>query len=174
MADIDIDPFGEHESRPDNNTDIPFTPVGGGRSTWEPERGEQETSFGGKSQRIKLMKDYVRDLHKKLSENIGETPELFHYDYFKLEDGELYYRGSRKPLTIEVKLKSVGMLADILGKNRLCRLGFNIPVCKVTAWQTVMLNKAAEELPSESDITRADDIDLQEICRKNIWYNFSD
>ena len=53
---------------------------------------------------------------KRLSENIGETPELFHYDYFKLEDGELYYRGSRKPLTTEGKLKSVGMLADILGK----------------------------------------------------------
>ena len=25
------------------------------------------------------MKDYVRDLYKKLSENIGETPEEFHY-----------------------------------------------------------------------------------------------
>ena len=128
MADVDIDPFGEHESRPDDNTEtgenIPLTPVGG-RSTWEPERGEQETSFGGReSQRTKLMKDYVRDLYKKLSENIGETPELFHYDYFKLEDGELYYRGSRKPLTTEGKLKSVGMLADILGKNRLRRLGF--------------------------------------------------
>ena len=105
MADIDIDPVGEHESRPDDNTEtgenIPFTPVGG-RSTWEPERGEQETSFGGReSQRTKLMKDYVTDLYKRLSENIGETPELFHYDYFKLEDGELYYRGSRKPLTTE-------------------------------------------------------------------------
>ena len=44
------------------------------------------------------MKDYVRDLDKKLSENIGETPEEFHYDYFKLENGELYYRGKRKPL----------------------------------------------------------------------------
>ena len=46
MADIDIDPFGEHELRPEEPTDenIPFTPVGGrwarGRaatpSTWEP------------------------------------------------------------------------------------------------------------------------------------------
>ena len=90
------------------------------------------------------MKDYVRDLYKKLSENVGETPELFHYDFFELEDGELYYRGSRKPLTTEGKLKSVGMLADILGKNRLHRLGFNIPVCRITAWQAVMLNKAAE------------------------------
>ena len=173
MADVDMDPFGEHESRPDDNTEtgenIPFTPIRGGRgrlSTWEPDLGEQETSFGGESQRTKLMKDYVRDLYKRLSENIGETLELFHYDYFKLEDGELYYRGSRKPLTTEGKLKSVGMIADILGKNRLRRLGFNIPVGKVTAQQAVMLNKAAEELPSESDITRADDIELQEIAEK--------
>ena len=61
MADVDIDPFGEHELRTDNNTEtgenIPFTPVGGG-STWEPKRGEQETSFGGReSPRTKLMKD---------------------------------------------------------------------------------------------------------------------
>ena len=31
-----------------------------------------------------------------------------------------------------------------------------------------MLNNAAEELPSESDITRADDIELQEIAEKAI------
>ena len=112
------------------------------------------------------MKDYVRNLYKKISENIGEYPELFHYDYFKLEDGELYYRGSRKPLTTEEKLKSVGMIADILGKNRLHRLGFNTAVGRITAHQAVMLNKAAEELPSESDITEADDIELQEIAEK--------
>ena len=146
MADVDIDPSGEHESRPDETGEnIPFTPVGG--STWEPDRGEQETSFRGESQRTSLMKDYVKDLYKKLSENIGETPGLFHYNYFKLEGGELYYIGNRKPLTTEGKLKSVGMLADILGKNRLRRLGFNIPVGKVTARQAVMRNKAAEELP---------------------------
>ena len=168
MADVDIDPFGEHESRPAEPTDelISLTPVGGG-STWEPERGEQETSFGGReSQRTKLMKDYVKDLYKKLSENIGEAPELFHYDYFKLEGGELYYIGNRKPLMTEGKLKSVGMLVDILGKNRPRRLGFNIPVGRITARQAVMLNKAAEELPSESDITGADDIELQEIAEK--------
>ena len=60
-------------------------------------------------------------------------------------------------------LKSVGMLADILGKGGLHSLGFDIPVGKVIAWQAVMLNKAQEELPSESDITKADDIELQEI-----------
>ena len=47
MADIDIDPFGEHESRTEEPTDehIPLIPVTPGRSTWEPER-EHETSFG--------------------------------------------------------------------------------------------------------------------------------
>ena len=69
-------------------------------------------------------------------------------------------------MTTEGKLKSVGTLADILGKNRLHRLGFNIPVGRITAQQAVMLNKAAEELPSESDITGADDIELQEIAEK--------
>ena len=155
MADFDIDPFGEHESRPEEPTDenIPFTPVGG--STWEPDQGEQETSFGGESQRTKLMKDYVKDLYKKISGNIDETPEKFHYDYFKLEDGELYYRGKRKPLTTKGVLKLVGMLADILGKGGLRNLGFDIPRGKVTARQAVMLNKAAEELPSASDINKA-------------------
>ena len=112
------------------------------------------------------MKDYDRDLYRKLSENIGETPEEFLYDYFKLENGELYYRGSRKPLTTKDALKSVGMLADILGKNRLHNLGFDIPRGKVTAHQAVRLNKASEELPSESDITKADDIELEEIAEK--------
>ena len=69
-------------------------------------------------------------------------------------------------LTTEGKLKSVGMLADMLGKNRLRRLGFNIPVGCITACQAVMLNKSAEELPSETDITKADDIELQEIVQK--------
>ena len=168
MADIDIDPFREHESRTDEPVDehISLTPVGGGRSTWEPDQGEQEISFRGESQRTKLMKDYVRDLYKRLSENISETPEEFHYDYFKLENGKLYYRGKRKPLTTKGVLKSVGMLGDILRKGGLHNLGFDIPRRKVTARQAVMLNKAAEELPSESDITKVDDIEFQEIVEK--------
>ena len=59
------------------------------------------------------------------------------------------------------------MIADILGKNRPRRLDFNIPVGKLTARQAIMLNKAAEELPSGSDITKADDIELQEIAEKH-------
>ena len=57
------------------------------------------------------------------------------------------------------------MLADILGKGELHSLGFDIPRGKLTARQAVMLNKVKEELPSESDITKADDIELQEIAR---------
>ena len=45
-------------------------------------------------------------------------------------------------------------------------MGFDIPVGRITARQAVMLNKAAKELPSESDITGADDIELQEIAEK--------
>ena len=55
MEDVDIDPFGEHESRPEEPTDehILLDPhswasgplVTPGGSTWEPTR-EQETSFG--------------------------------------------------------------------------------------------------------------------------------
>ena len=52
MADVDINPFGEQnrtELRTETGENIPFTPVGGGRSsTWEPEH-EQETSFRGES-----------------------------------------------------------------------------------------------------------------------------
>ena len=63
---------------------IPLAPVGpegaplrgGGGSTWEPTR-EQETSFREESQRTKLMKDYVKDLKEKLSENIGEIQNHF-------------------------------------------------------------------------------------------------
>ena len=72
--------FGEHESRPDDNTEtdenIPFTPVGG-RSTWKPDRGEQETSFGGESQRTKLMKDYVRDLYKGYQKTLVKPQNYF-------------------------------------------------------------------------------------------------
>ena len=62
-------------------------------------------------------------------------------------------------------LKSVGMLADILGKGGLRSQGFDIPRGKSTTRQAVMLNKVKEELPSESDITKADDIELQEIAK---------
>ena len=61
------------------------------------------------------------------------------------------------------KLKSVGMLVDILDKGGLRNLGFDIPMGKVTVREAVMLNKVKEELSSASDVDKADDIELQEI-----------
>ena len=63
MADIDIDPFGEHELRTEEPTDEnipldPVTPVGEGVQTWEPEC-EKETSFGGRSHTSILHKEYL-------------------------------------------------------------------------------------------------------------------
>ena len=64
MADIDIDPFGEHESRTEEPTDenIPLTLVTPERSTWEPEH-EHETSFGSSDVPLSrgeiLRKDYL-------------------------------------------------------------------------------------------------------------------
>ena len=54
------------------------------------------------------------------------------------------------------------MIADILGKNRLRNLGFDIPRGKVTAREAVMLNKVKKELSSAFDVDKADDIELQE------------
>ena len=53
MADVDNDPFGEHDktdSHPDETGEtIPLPPVTpGGKSSWEPEH-EQETSYGGRT-----------------------------------------------------------------------------------------------------------------------------
>ena len=91
MADVDIDPFGEHESRPEEPTDEhipldPVTPVGRGGSTWEPIH-EQETSFGGhstllrggrQSQRNRLLMNQVEGLYERMSQKWARTSEVFH------------------------------------------------------------------------------------------------
>ena len=54
-------------------------------------------------------------------------------------------------------------MAEVLGKERLHDLGFGIPRGKVTAREAVMLSRFEEELPSISDVAKADEIELQEI-----------
>ena len=76
----------------------------------------------------------------------------------------------KSPVLLELtnrvgKLRSADVIAEILGKNRLRDLSFDIPKGKLTALKAVMLNRAEEKLPSESDITKADDIELQEIMK---------
>ena len=94
---------------------------------------------------------------------MGQNSESFHCNDFELRDREPYYKGNIRPLTSRGKLKAVGAIANILKKEGLCKLGFNIPKDKLTARQAVMLNRVEEELPSMSDIAKADDIELQEI-----------
>ena len=104
MADVDINPFGgddRAESRPDKPMDehIPLIPGVGG-STWEPERGEQETSFGGgESLRTRVLKDKVGGLYQKLSKKLARTSEAVHTNLFDLRDGKLYFRDKSTPLT---------------------------------------------------------------------------
>ena len=97
MTDVDIDPFGEHESRPEEPTDenIPLDPVTpvGGRSTWEP-MCEQETSFGGTSL---LHKEYlVGEIYELIGNKTHQRlePNLSLFELGK--DGRLHYKG--KPL----------------------------------------------------------------------------
>ena len=130
MADIDIDPFGEHESRPDEmgGESIPLTPVG--RSTWEPGR-EQETSFGGLSgARASLNAGFVEDkvngLYEILSENFPKNQNVIYYDDFESIRGELYFKGRGEPLMRKGCLKPYKSLIRILGKNRIYNLGFDV------------------------------------------------
>ena len=63
MADVDTDPFGEHD-RTEEPTDenIPLTPKGGSfvtRAQVHSASGEQETSFGGEIHASVLHKEYL-------------------------------------------------------------------------------------------------------------------
>ena len=120
MADVDIDPFGEHESRPEEPTDEnipldPFTPRG---STWEPTR-EQETSFGGKSfetLKYEALESFVESLYKSLSGSNDEPPGTINFHNFDLRNGQLYYKDNVNPLmTKKWILRVVGVLVDRLG-----------------------------------------------------------
>ena len=103
-------------------------------------------------------------MYRKLSESIGQNQEEFHYDYFEIREGRLYYKDMNMSLmTKDGTLRSTGEIPSILGKNKFRKLGFNIPRGKVTAPTAVMLNRFEEEMPSTSDIAKADDIELQEI-----------
>ena len=131
MADVDIDPFGEHESRCEEPTDknITLTPVRGG-STWEPER-EQETSFGGLSgARVRLNAGFVEDkvngLYEILSEHFPKNQAIIYYDDFESIQGELYFKGRDEPLMRKGHLKPYKSLIRILGRNRIYNLGFNV------------------------------------------------
>ena len=169
MADVDIDHFGEHESRTEEPTDehISFTPVGG--STWEPERGEKETSFG--SPEVPLSRGEI--LHKEYL--VGEIYELIgnkthqrlepNLSLFELDkDGRLYYKG--KPLmNRNGELKTTGVIADTLGIRGLREMGYHITKTNLKPRFVLDLLEKQAELPSSSEIAKADTIELEEIAK---------
>ena len=166
MADVDIDPFGEHESRPEEPTDehIPLDPVTPGRSTWKP-TCEQGTLFGGRSRMSVLHKEY---LVGKIYELIGNKthqrlePNL---SLFVLgEDGRLCYKG--KPLmNRNGELKMIGVIADTLGIRGLREMGYNIIKTNLKPRFVLDLLEKQAELPSPSEIAGADVIKLEEIAK---------
>ena len=119
MADVDINPFGEHESRTDETGEnIPLIPVG--RSTWEPER-EQGTSFGGLSgARVRLNAGFVEDkvnrLYEILSKQFPMNQNVIYYDDIESMQGELYFKDRDEPLMRKGRLKPYKSLIRILGK----------------------------------------------------------
>ena len=131
MADIDIDPFGEHESRTEEQTDenIPLTLVTPGKSTWEPEC-EHEISFGSPevplSREEILHNEYLGGEICKLIGNKMHQRQEPNLRLFKSDkDGRLYYRG--KPLmNRNGELKTIGIIADTLGIRGLREMGYNI------------------------------------------------
>ena len=173
MADIDIDPFEEHESRPEEPTDenIPPDPVtpglSGGGSTWEL---EQETSFRGRSAPLHggtsiLHKEYlVGEIYELIGNKTHQRLEP-NLSLFKLgEDGRLYYKG--KPLTNRNgELKRISVIADTLGIRGLREMGYNISKTNLKPRFVLDLMEKQAQLPSSSEIAKADTIEVEEIAK---------
>ena len=73
MANIDIDPFGNHnnsDAQPDEPTGktILLIPGGVGGSTWEP---ECEMSLGGTRLRMEVQREHVEALYHALTKYLG-------------------------------------------------------------------------------------------------------
>ena len=104
MADIDINPFGEHD-RTEEPTDknIPLSLVGPrGGSTWELEceQVERETSFRGKSLetlKYEALESFVKSLYKRLSGCDDEPLRTISFHNFDLRNGLLYYKDNVNP-----------------------------------------------------------------------------
>ena len=113
------------------------------------------------------MESFVKSLYKRLCGSNDESLGTTNFHNFDLRNGQLYYKDNVNPLTTKKwMLRGVGVLADRLGKEGLRDLDFDVPVGCITARQFMASYRAWSQLPSTSDITRADDIELQEIAKK--------
>ena len=97
-------------------------------------------------------------LGDKTHERLEPRLDLFELD----EDGRLYYKG--KPLTNRNgELKTIGETAKALGIRGLREMDFIISETNLKPQYVLDLLEKRVELPSTSDINKADDIGLQEI-----------
>ena len=110
-----------------------------------------------------FVEDKVNGLYEILSEHFTKNQEVIYHDDFESIRGELYFKSRDEPLMRKGCLKPYKSLIRILGKNSIYNLGFSISEWPLSRKQAVALNKAQEELPSASDVGKADDIELQEI-----------
>ena len=172
MAGVDIDPFGKHESRPQEPTDEIFLlpqleedQFG----NWNVNRKYHSEGNLWKLLNMKPWKVLLKVCIKGYLEATIEPSGRINFHNFDLRNGQLYYKDNVNPLMTKKRvLRGVGVLADRLGKEGLRDLGFDVLVGKITARQFMASYRVGSQLPSTFDITGADDIELQEIAKKHL------
>ena len=173
MADVDIDPFEEHdrtESRTDEPTDkhIPITPREGSfvtRAQVHVASGKQETSFRGEIHGSVLHKEYlVGEIYVLIGHKTHQRQEP-NLSLFELgENGRLCYKGN--PLTNRNgELKTIGVIVDTLGIRGPREKGYNMTKTHLKPRFVLDLMEKQAELPSSSEIAKADTIELEEIAK---------
>ena len=114
------------------------------------------------------LKEKIEELYKILFERLQQDSEGTDFKKFEISHGELYYKDvtSKAPLTSKGYLKVVQRISDILGKGRICDLGFDITVGPMSLRKYLALNRLEGELPSASEVDKTYEIELQEITKK--------
>ena len=72
------------------------------------------------------------------------------------------------------ELNTIGGIADTLGISGLREMGYNITKTNLKPQFVLDLLDRQSELPSSSEIGKADDMELEEIAEKSIRHNFPD
>ena len=110
----------------------------------------------------------MRMLQLDIFRGLKSFPDNFHFDKFELKDDQLYYKeNDGKPLmTKKGNLRTIKELVKISGIKGLCDLGYNVPE-RQSALDFIKMKRAKEKLPSASDITKVDDIELIELSRES-------
>ena len=80
------------------------------------------------------------------------------------KDGRLYYKG-KLLMNRNGELKTIGVIADTLGIRGLREMGYNIIKTNLKTRHVLDLMEKQAELPSSSEIAKADTIELEEIAK---------